>query len=198
MMSHAQKVFQTLLVLTICVVFSSTVWANSGIYQTVYPKGGKEYQDKQREEMVKIFMQKLVQAMVLKTSGEVVEETVKNSKLNMLPQIGMQSVNVIAMQTLKQEPLLEFVRDLYQRNFEYANRQLEAGNDPQSVQEDVKDKVEREMKEIVYEPAYQYVVEQVLQRSMAQQQQILLMQAFQQQMKLQSGRKVIVYAAGKR
>ena len=126
------------------------------------------------------FVKDLVINSLRKQVGEIIQRALQQGNIGIFPQIAYSAVQEATYQTLQQESTLKIVQDIYHENSNEALDKFVQGTDPNQIQDETKNKVERSLQPLVNNPVFQKVIELVLQNAMHQQ-QVITMQASRQQ-----------------
>ena len=133
---------------------------------------------------VEEYVQELIQHFLVKTCGEVMQEAITKQNMQIFPELAFQASQQAAVQIFKQSDLKDLLYGIFDENTSQARNEISMGMPQSYIEPRIKKRIERDIKLLIEDPMFRYVIEAMLNQAMIQQQQIIMMTAAQQQAKL--------------
>ena len=137
--------------------------------------------ERKSNPLVEQYVNEAVIRMVVYTYGQIFEEAIKKQNLQIVPQIGYIAAQHAAVESLDEPNLKKIIRDAYDQGLDIAYSERDRGTQPAIIEQIVKETIKQELRRMIDLMEFRYITEQVLRQAMMKQQEIMIQQAYQQQ-----------------
>lgn len=129
-------------------------------------------------QAVESYVQQIIQHNLVKTCGELMRG------VNLMPDIAMQASQRAAMEVFKQEDLKSILIGIFDENSTQVKDEINMGMPQTYIELGVKKRIEKDIKLLLEDPVFRYIIEEMLKQAVVQQRQIIMMKVAEQQAQL--------------
>ena len=142
--------------------------------------------DPKMEKAIEEYVQQVITNYLLKTCGEIMQDIITRQNLQLFPVIAYQASQQAAFQLFTQPDVRDMLWGIFDENTTQAKDQSAMGMPQGYIEAGIKERVERDVKLLVNDPSFRYVIEAMLDQAVLKQRELILMTVAQQQTQLMS------------
>jgi len=132
--------------------------------------------------LVEQYVNEATMKMVVFTYGHIFDEAIKKQNMQIVPQIAYLAAQHAAAESLDEPNLKEIIRQAYDQGLEIAYSERDRGTQPAIIEQMVRETIKQELRRMIDLMEFHFITEQELRQAIMKQQQIMIAQAYQQQM----------------
>ena len=132
--------------------------------------------------LVEQYVNEATMKMVVFTYGQIFDEAIKKQNMQIVPQIAYLAAQHAAAESLDEPNLKEIIRQAYDQGLEIAYSERDRGTQPAIIEQMVRETIKQELRRMIDLMEFHFITEQELRQAIMKQQQIMIAQAYQQQM----------------
>ena len=132
--------------------------------------------DKSDEALINDYVQKVVYYTLLRTTNDVVSRIGQKQQLPLMPWMAQYALYQMVSKMFEIEPTHEIIKDTYKENYDKAIEEYDQNVAPGTIQQNIQDRIDEDLKGLVSNYAFQQIVEQILRQALQQQHQIMAQQ----------------------
>ncbi|MBF0532252.1 MAG: hypothetical protein HQL23_04045 [Candidatus Omnitrophica bacterium] len=140
--------------------------------------------DSQTEAKILDFIQTGTTNALLVKNSEIIRRVVEQNNLQLFPAVVYNAINQTVTQLFNQAETRDFITNMARDNYNYAVESFKQNVDGQTLQIELKSRIEAAVNQLADKDIYHRIIEEMLRLAQAQQQKMIALTVAQQQMQL--------------